>query len=227
MSFSIIATVGGNNSNSFVTIAESDEIIDASPYPTDTWEALDDDAKAFRLILACKYMTGRYAYKGCVLHQNQALPFPRYYRALLTQRHGIFEGWVDSLETGTASILGYTTAELDALDVIPYEVKTAQVYIAYGVIHRGMVGITNPALGGKAKPQVKELNLFNRLKIVAADSKLTMPDWSPFAAMIQSETFIIDLLLEDWKTQVSMISGGDSKGLVSMLTEVVGVAESA
>lgn len=210
------ARVGGKTANSFVTLARADEIIAAGPYPTTAWDAATDAKKIFCLILAARFMRSRYSYKGWPVHLNQSLPFPRYYTELPDQPHGIFAPSYRVYEWTSLNILGLTTDEIAAADVIPEEIEMAQCYIAYGVIFRGLVGVTDPARGplGK-KPQVKELNLFDGgLKIVTSDRPLSVTDNSMIERVIRSEHFHIILLLEDWISGASMGPGLRSYALL-------------
>ena len=73
---SLIVRVGGAESNSFVTVAEADEIIPLLPDDSAAWEDLEEPQKEDRLRLACKLMS-TLNLRGRRVYCSQALAFPR------------------------------------------------------------------------------------------------------------------------------------------------------
>ena len=70
-------TIGREYSNSFVSLAEANNIISTClPYSTTEWDALVDVEKEYRLRLAAE-MLGVLPFKGIQAFENQALCFPR------------------------------------------------------------------------------------------------------------------------------------------------------
>lgn len=90
---------------------------------------------------------------------------------------------------------------------IPEDIKTAQAYIAYAVIHRGLTEITNPADGRSSEPEIKRLSLFSSLVVEASENPVVKSDGSLFEALISSEHFPIYLLISDYLTQIQMSPG--------------------
>jgi hypothetical protein len=75
---SLITKIGGKESNSFVTLAEADEIIGGDGFPDNPaeWEALEDLAKEYRLRLGAHALS-LLPLKGQRVFCDQALCFPR------------------------------------------------------------------------------------------------------------------------------------------------------
>jgi hypothetical protein len=70
-------TVGRTYSNSFVSLAEADDIVlNYLPYPTAEWLALSVAKKEYYLKLAAVFMAGL-AFRGDLAFEEQALCFPR------------------------------------------------------------------------------------------------------------------------------------------------------
>jgi hypothetical protein len=223
----LITTIGGNTSNSMITVEEADAYIADSPYPQTAWDGLTDDEKILRLVLAAKFMVNRFSWIGVTLYENQAMPFPRYVPPRRFQKgawplgatggvsvNGVFYPmqWEGIYEFGQLSV-----EQLAELETIPDDIKRAQAYIAYGVIHRGMVGITDPATGPKAKAQLKSLSLFESLSLTVATTPVQLAGSTQFDLATSSEHFIISMLIDDWITQISW---GYGTKIVSPLPEV-------
>lgn len=222
-------TIGGNNSNSMVTVVEADAFIDDSPYPADAWLDLTEPQKNFRLVYGAKFMASRFSWVGVPLHENQAMPYPRYVPPRRFRKgawpfgttaggftvNGVFYpvwGWEEIL-----SIDQLSEEQLEALDTIPEDIKRAQAYIACGPIHRGIVGVTDPANGPKSKAQVKSLQLFESLSVTLAENPIQYKDSTIFDLAVKSEHFIISMLLDKY---VSQVSWGYGTKIVSPLPEV-------
>jgi len=173
-------TLGSKTANSFITIVEADAYLAASPYDDAAWLALSTAEKEYRLILAAKYMRNKLSWLGWEVYENQYLPFPRY--------------------TGPIAV------ELpdDFVPEVPADIKMAQAFIAYDMIHRGLVGITAPSLGGASEPEIKSLDLFGRLKVTTSDVAAKRTDGSAIEQQIASEHFHVNMLLEDYAVQISM-----------------------
>lgn len=72
----IDATVGGASSNSFLTLAELEELVHARPYHSN-WDAItDDEVKNAALIWATRTLCS-YRWDGNIASVEQALSFPR------------------------------------------------------------------------------------------------------------------------------------------------------
>lgn len=191
----LVSIIGSKSANSMVSLEDADTIIAAGPYSGDTWDELSDTEKEYRLILSAKYMR-RVSFKGWPLHVNQAMPFPRAWP--IPQQRPKYYAAVRYLPyMGTVPVVP-SDAEIAAMDVIPAEIEQFQALFAYGVIHRGLLGITDPSEGPVGEPQIKELSLFNSLKVVAADKQIPLSDSSSFEALIQSEHFHLRLLIDNW-----------------------------
>jgi hypothetical protein len=70
------AKVGGRESDSYVTVSESDTIAARLPDDTTEWPMLSDEAKELRLQLAAQ-MIGCLPLRGRKIYEGQALSFPR------------------------------------------------------------------------------------------------------------------------------------------------------
>jgi hypothetical protein len=70
------ATVGGQNSNSLITVARADEIINERSGDLSDWTGASQQEKERDLISATRLLSQR-RYKGYKTSNTQALPFPR------------------------------------------------------------------------------------------------------------------------------------------------------
>jgi hypothetical protein len=76
MAVTIDATVGGEDSNSYVTLAESETYFEYRPFSTD-WLALTDDEKSQYLIYATLLIDNMLLPYGTIASDTQKLNFPR------------------------------------------------------------------------------------------------------------------------------------------------------
>lgn len=76
MAIVIDATVGGTDSNSYVTLAESETYFENRPFSTD-WIALTDDEKSQYLIYSTMMIDNMLVPYGTIASDTQALNFPR------------------------------------------------------------------------------------------------------------------------------------------------------
>jgi hypothetical protein len=89
--------------------------------------------------------------------------------------------------------------------VIPDEIKIAQACIAYAIIHKRLVDISNPADGATEDSDISSISLFGAISISAASSPVDQVDRSALEAAIKSEHAHIYLMISDWVTQASLI----------------------
>ena len=234
MAYTISSTVGSKTANSMITLAECEAYIDAGPWPTAAWDALTDDAKKFRIIVAAKYMVNRFRWRGVPMHVNQAMPFPRYYPPgkhlegawpfgtryyaeayggfVVNDRFYAIPGWGEVIQYSDL-----TEEQLEELDVVPDDIKRAQAWISYDIVHRGLVGVTNPGAGTKVKPELKSLKVFDSIDITVATTAVQKQVLTGFDDVTQSEHFVISMLLEGYTTGLSW---GVGTTVVSPLAEV-------
>lgn len=180
----VVLPYGSRLANSLITVAEADAHIADSPYPTAAWSALTAAKKEYRLILAAKFMKSRFSWSGWEIYEDQALPFPR---------------WFPRESDSQASVPS------DVEVTIPEDIKRAQAYIAFAVIHRGLLGVSDPADGKVAEPEIKSLSLFGRMRVETTDTPAARTDQSIFEGLITSEYFQIGLLLADYVTTINII----------------------
>jgi hypothetical protein len=121
---SIITTVGGADTESYVTVAEANDYLSAfyGEMPT-VWDNLDEAPKEQRLKISALLMN-TYAYRGVKASYYQNLAFPRW-----SYETDEYEWVVDDPEY----FLNYSDIENNA-PIVPSEVKYAQVEIAYQVV---------------------------------------------------------------------------------------------
>lgn len=67
---------GGRETDSFVTVAEADVLIEQLPDDSTEWQALSTAQKEYRLILAAQ-LVGYLPLRGYKIYRGQALAFPR------------------------------------------------------------------------------------------------------------------------------------------------------
>lgn len=177
----LMTTIGGNHSNSFVTVAEADAILSGHTIvDSSAWTALSEDAKTERLLYAGLILKNRYTWLYWPVYKNQGMPFPRWY----------LDDEGETVHVGG----GHEPA-------IPENIKRAQALIALNVAHRGSVGLSAP-VAGKAGPSIKRLSLFDSLDVTIADTQPAATDQSRLARVIESSHWMIDELLREYIAQV-------------------------
>lgn len=101
----------------------------------------------------------------------------------------------------------------DAIE-IPLNIQQAQAFIAYDVIHRGLVSASNPSTG-ISKAAIKSLSLFQQsLSVTRADGPVIPADTSGFEQVIRTSHFPIYLLIDPYLTQVSVMPELDGPELL-------------
>ena len=76
MAITIVTTVSGTTSNSYVTLAQANTYMEAVPWFDSTWDALTDAQKNSYLVQATRALD-RMRYRGARYDKDQALEFPR------------------------------------------------------------------------------------------------------------------------------------------------------
>jgi hypothetical protein len=202
----LVATVGSKSANTMVSVSDADTYISGGPYPITAWTALTTSAKEYRLLLAAKYMASRLSFVGYRLHKNQAMPFPRawplpdpypsHYRA--ANQYLVLTNYWPVVPSD---------ADIQAMDYIPDEIAQYQALFAYGVIHRGLQSVSDPADGPSGELQVKEIDFFKSFRVTAADKAVPVSDISTYESLIRSEHFHLRLLIENWVNTQPTIPG--------------------
>jgi len=72
----IDATVGGENSNSYLTVAEAEDIMDANLYAT-SWDSATADQKTVSLVMSTRILDEQINWYGFIKDDDQALRWPR------------------------------------------------------------------------------------------------------------------------------------------------------
>ena len=192
---SLVTTLGGSASTSFITISEADSYLAASTMlDTSAWTELNDAEKEERLEYAALIMTTQFMWIGRPVFKRQALPFPR---------------WMP----------GEQAFSLEDISV-PDRIKKAQAYIALNVVHRGAVGILPPG-EGKPGPDLKRLSLFGALDVTMTDPPSRAVDPSPFGRLTESIHWLIEQLLAPYITTVHCSSGRSQDHSPELFEEVL------
>jgi len=76
MAVTLVATIGGSTSNSYVTLAEADTYMEGVPWFNATWDALTDAVKNSRILQAARAID-RFNFQGAKYLDDQAMEFPR------------------------------------------------------------------------------------------------------------------------------------------------------
>ncbi|MBI4962497.1 MAG: hypothetical protein HY913_04410 [Desulfomonile tiedjei] len=100
---------------------------------------------------------------------------------------------------------------------IPENVQKAQALIAYDVIHRGTVNVSDPS-SGTSKAAVKSLSLFQSLSVTRADGPMSPGDASLFEMLIRSSHFPIYLLIEPYLTLFTVLPEPQGPELLNEVT---------
>lgn len=175
----LITTIGGNRSNSFITVDDADALLaEHTIVDTSAWSSLTEAQKIERLLYAGLILKNRYVWHHWPVYKNQAMPYPRWY--LDEDGDHVYVGGGDG-------------------PTIPENIKRAQALIALNVVHRGSVGLSPPQ-DGAIKPGMKRLSLFGSLDITLSDSEKSVPDGSALTHLIHSSQWMIDELLHDYRS---------------------------
>ena len=183
----LITTLGGNRSNSFITVAQADAalsghtIVDSS-----VWSILSEPEKTERLLYAGLILKNRYTWLYWPVYRNQALPFPRWY--LDEEGRTVYVG--GGSEPG-----------------IPENIGKAQALIALNVVHRGSVGLSSPGTG-KSGPALKRLALFGSLDVTLSEELPSFRDQNRLAKTIESTQWMIEELIREYVAQARFHLGG-------------------
>jgi len=120
----LITTVGGNDSDSYVTVQEADAYLGTmyGDVPA-SWDNLDEVPKENRLKIAALIMNS-YGWRGVQASRDQRLAFPRWWRTdvehdLQMDYEDTFVNFSDITEN---------------VPVVPTEVKYAQIEVAYQAV---------------------------------------------------------------------------------------------
>jgi len=118
-------TVGGSSSDSYATVAELDEYLEAAYGDTaSTFIDLEESAKEFRLKLSALLMNN-FPYRGVKASRDQRLEFPRWWRT---------DDEYDFIMDDEDYIIDYSDIVENA-PTIPAEVGYAQMEISYQVVN--------------------------------------------------------------------------------------------
>lgn len=177
----LITTIGGNRSNSFITVDDSDALLaEHTIIDTSAWSSLSETQKTERLLYAGLILKNRYVWHHWPVYKNQAMPYPRWY--LDVEGDHVYVGGGDG-------------------PTIPENIKRAQALIALNVVHRGSVGLSPPQ-DGAIKAGMKRLSLFGSLDVTLSDSQNSVPDGSALTHLIHSSQWMIDELLHGYRNTV-------------------------
>lgn len=219
MAWTIVTTVGGKASNSFVSVADADTYLALSPYTLTAWQALSSDQKALRLILAARDMTQRLNWKGWRLHRNQALAFPRWFEhyqdtdenTASPYYRGYSPGdlfpptWAEINIDGQTSDSWWTDERIALYDVIPQEIKIAQSWIAYGIEHPMVAAAGSPSINDATAQSIDSVDLFDgKLKVKASGKTAVYDQSGSFASWMRNKHGFIYSMIEGWLSQISM-----------------------
>lgn len=166
-------TVGSTSGDSYVTVAEADEYLEAvygDNLSTD-WSDLDETPKEQRLKIAALLMN-MFPWRGVKASRNQRLEFPRWWRT---------EDEYEYIVEDEDYILDYSDIEGTA-PTIPAEVKYAQIETAYQVVNQIMqldplafpekeikMFELGGSLGIEFFPNATEESKFNKAKLSSLD----------------------------------------------------------
>lgn len=171
-SFTLNTTVGSSSANSWATVAEADEILTA---------------------------LGIYDLTAWTALTTAAKTIRLILAAKLMSSQFDYRGW--PVYTNQALPFPRWFTEDDEISV-PDEIKVVQVCIAYALIHKRLVDVSDPGDGPTESVDLSSVSLFGAISMSAASSAIESADNSALEATIKSEHMHIYLFLEDWVTQV-------------------------
>ena len=131
-------TIGHPEADSYCTVAEADNYLTDSSIYTDVsgWTSLSESAKEERLRLATRLKDTTFFWVRHPVYENQARGWPRW-----TQVQA------DDFEDEPFTI------------TIPVDIKKAEAYIAWDIVHRGLVNRSSPT-EGKPGAEIQRLSFF-------------------------------------------------------------------
>ena len=151
----LITTVGGPTSNSFGNSQEISAALANAPFDASGWEDIGAPAQDQHVILAA-YAMDLLLWRGRRTFEDQALCWPRNMLKV-----GMRQPWVRGVYSG---LIGGEEPCIDPRDVpdealvIPSDIKEAQAWIAWLVIHRMIVSMTPPE-DGPESPNIASVSL--------------------------------------------------------------------
>lgn len=183
----LITTVGGDSSNSYITLIEADNYLDNLGYDVTEWEALDDSPKEFRLTSAALLMN-TLPLRGAKACRAQRLEFPRWWRT--DDGYPSYEDtYIDYSDIADA---GYTSP------TTPQEIKDAQVELSYHLIHYGILKMDSMA---HPEREIKAFSLGGSLTIEFTDQ--TTKSYAMYSKARMTSLDPAYFLLYKWIRQIS------------------------
>lgn len=129
----LVTEIASLTADSYATLAEVDAYLASRPgITTDSWDALDDTEKEFRIKMGALIMD-RLKFRGVKATKYQARMFPRILPGSLLNRTGYstgdvpFDTWADLQE--------YAAYVGESEPTIPQQVKDAQAEVTFQVVH--------------------------------------------------------------------------------------------
>lgn len=201
-------SVGAPDANSFITLSEADDIIEAFGDDITTWDALEDEQKEFRLTLAAYAIGTSFPFRGYKAYEGQSLAFPRAISQVSYSRSSYSSFNYGSLSARYSS----TPIPLPgtSFEDIPEDIKRAQAYIAYHVIHKNLMNRKDPSDSDVSSPSNMPVSSFSvrgisvSFKDTGGESFLLALD-----QLINDENSAIYLMLTKYISQVRFTNGGD------------------
>lgn len=169
---SLKTSVGGRDSDSFITVAEADAFIAKGPDDTAEWSALTTAGKEYRLRLAAQAI-GMLPWRGYQTYCGQNLCWPR---------------------------------RVDGEHLCcPCEVKEAQAFVAYSVIHRGLSNRPSSVTEEETGDRVSNVSMVSGLLQIAF-AGTPVKGGTLLDQIIRSAQFPVYLKLKRFLSQVRIWS---------------------
>lgn len=206
---SLRTNVGAPDSNSFITLSEAEDYFEALGVDTTSWDDLEDSEQELRLVLAAEAIGTSLPLRGFKAYANQALSFPR---AVLQRNYtsGTYRnfnyGSLVLQNSNVAVPLGNTS-----FTEIPEDVKQAQAYIAYYVIHKNIANRQETSDTDMQPPSTLTVSSFSVRGISVSFNDRTTGD-SYLQAMdqlVSDSNSVLYLLISKYLSQVRFTQGGD------------------
>lgn len=189
----INVTSGSKTANSFCTVAEADEFLEASGWDVSLWDALDDEEKENLLILAALALNNL-SWIGWKCYERQNLAWPR---------------WFEEEEYFTADTIS-----------LPDDIKKTQAFLAFDVIYRGIQGRTSPS-AGPATDAVKSLSLFGDISLSFGNAtEVPLRDGISLTGLLRAGHPEIYLLLSPYVVEIHFIGDWNAALPPDLLDEV-------
>jgi len=182
---SLKTNVGAPDSTSFITLSEAEDYLDAFGDDITDWSALTEAQQEMRLTLAAEAIGTSFPFRGYKAYAYQALAFPR------------------------VNCQDYFSIPLDE---IPEQIKKAQAYIAFHIIHKHLATKPLPTDTDALPTSNMNISSFSVRGISVSFRDAGGEGYtSALETIMSDENSMVYLLLNRFMSQIRFTQVGDTK----------------